>query len=92
MYYLAGVLSFFALQAGASKVYAIEASNMAAHCQKLVKDNHYSKKMTVITGKVEEVSTVGLRIENWKEVGSADCRRIDNNIDCSHFHVQFYVN
>lgn len=51
-----GVLSFFALQSGARKVYAIEASNMALHCKKLVKENHFADKMTVIAGKVEEVS------------------------------------
>ena len=52
---LAGVLSFFALQAGARKVYSIEASNMATYCRKLVKENNYSDKMEVIVGKVEEV-------------------------------------
>ncbi len=50
-----GALSFFALQAGARKVYAIEASNMSEHCKKLVRENNLSDKMTVVNGKVEEV-------------------------------------
>ena len=50
------MLSFFALQAGARKVYAVEASNMAVHCQRLVRENQFSDRMTVIAGKVEEVS------------------------------------
>lgn len=54
------MLSFFALQAGAHKVYSIEASSMAVHCQKLVKENGFADKMTVIMGKVEEVREGGV--------------------------------
>ena len=36
-------------------VYAVEASNMAAHCAKLVQANKYSDRMKVIPGKIEEV-------------------------------------
>lgn len=52
-----GILSFFAVQAGAKKVYAIEASSMAVHCQTLVKANQLSNKIVVIAGKVEEVNS-----------------------------------
>ncbi|KAK3090314.1 hypothetical protein FSP39_010867 [Pinctada imbricata] len=50
-----GILSFFAIQAGARKVYAIEASSMAVHCETLVRNNKMSDKIIVLPGKVEEV-------------------------------------
>ena len=36
-------------------MYAVEASNMASHCKKLVKMNGYADRMVVIAGKIEEV-------------------------------------
>eukprot|EP01135_Chromosphaera_perkinsii_P007646 Nk52_evm102s914 gene=Nk52_evmTU102s914 len=50
-----GILSFFAVQAGARKVYAIEASNMADNARKLVKDNKLDHIITVIESKVEDI-------------------------------------
>uniref|UniRef100_A0AAG5CV74 Histone-arginine methyltransferase CARMER n=1 Tax=Anopheles atroparvus TaxID=41427 RepID=A0AAG5CV74_ANOAO len=50
-----GILSFFAVQAGAAKVYAVEASNMAQYAQQLVSSNHLSGKIIVIAGKIEEI-------------------------------------
>ncbi|KAH9499933.1 Histone-arginine methyltransferase carm1 [Bulinus truncatus] len=50
-----GILSFFAIQAGAKKVYAIEASSMAQHCETLVRQNNLQDRIIVIPGKVEEV-------------------------------------
>ncbi|KAK0064951.1 histone-arginine methyltransferase CARM1, partial [Biomphalaria pfeifferi] len=50
-----GILSFFAIQAGAKKVYAIEASSMAQHCEMLVRQNNLQDRIIVIPGKVEEV-------------------------------------
>jgi histone-arginine methyltransferase CARM1 len=50
-----GILSFFAIQAGARKVYAIEASSMAKHCQTLVNNNRLSDNIIVVAGKIEEV-------------------------------------
>ena len=50
-----GILSFFAVQAGARLVYAIEASSMAAYCMELVKGNRLTNKVVVIAGKIEEV-------------------------------------
>ena len=55
-----GILSFFAVQAGARKVYAVEASTMALHCMELVTSNRLSDKVTVLPGKIEEVQSVVL--------------------------------
>ncbi|PVV03884.1 hypothetical protein BB560_001629 [Smittium megazygosporum] len=64
-----GVLSFFAVQNGASKVYAIEASNMANNLQILLSQNEkigstytssssipLSEKIKVIKAKVEDIN------------------------------------
>lgn len=50
-----GILSFFAVQAGAAKVYAVEASNMSQFAQQLVAANHLSDRIEVIAGKIEEI-------------------------------------
>ena len=50
-----GILSFFAVQAGAKLVYAVEASNMANHAKLLVAANNLSDKIIIIPGKIEEV-------------------------------------
>ncbi|XP_041475230.1 histone-arginine methyltransferase CARMER-like isoform X1 [Lytechinus variegatus] len=51
-----GILSFFAIQAGARKVYAIEASSIAEQAKQLVKANNLANRITVVPGKVEEVT------------------------------------
>lgn len=50
-----GILSFFAVQAGAKQVYAIEASNMALHAQQLVIANNVGEHIKIVPGKVEEI-------------------------------------
>ncbi|KAJ6645560.1 Histone-arginine methyltransferase CARMER [Pseudolycoriella hygida] len=50
-----GILSFFASEAGARKVYAVEASNMAEHAQKLIETNKRGDVIKVIAGKIEEI-------------------------------------
>ncbi|RCV14431.1 hypothetical protein SETIT_2G425700v2 [Setaria italica] len=51
-----GILSLFAAQAGAKHVYAVEASEMAEHAQRLISGNpSLGQRITVIKGKVEEV-------------------------------------
>ncbi|XP_017775045.1 PREDICTED: histone-arginine methyltransferase CARMER isoform X2 [Nicrophorus vespilloides] len=50
-----GILSFFAAQAGAKKVYAVEASTMAHFAQKLVAANDLQDIIKVVPGKIEEI-------------------------------------
>lgn len=50
-----GILSFFAVQAGAKQVYAIEASNMANFAQQLVNTNNVQDRIVVVPGKIEEI-------------------------------------
>lgn len=50
-----GILSMFCVQAGASKVYAVEASDMAFEAKKVIKDNGMDDRIKVIKSKVEEV-------------------------------------
>ncbi|GBM79418.1 Histone-arginine methyltransferase CARMER [Araneus ventricosus] len=51
-----GILSFFAHQAGARKIYAVEASSMAKHAETLVYHNKLSSKIIIIPGKIEEIT------------------------------------
>lgn len=51
-----GILSFFAVQSGARKVYAVEASSMAKHAELLVFNNKLQNKIQVIPGKIEEIT------------------------------------
>lgn len=52
-----GILSFFASQAGARVVYAVEASEFARYAEKLVKTNPVlGSRIKVIKGKVEEIT------------------------------------
>ena len=50
-----GILSFFAIQAGARKVYAVEASSMAMHAETLAHANGLKGKLIVLPGKIEEI-------------------------------------
>ena len=50
-----GILSFFAAKAGAKRVYAVEASGMAAKAEKLAAGNGLSEVVKVINKRVEEV-------------------------------------
>jgi len=51
-----GILSMFAAKAGAKQVIGIDMSSIVEHAKKIVEDNNLSQKVTIIRGKVEEVS------------------------------------
>ncbi|XP_072928456.1 histone-arginine methyltransferase CARM1 isoform X1 [Hemitrygon akajei] len=51
-----GILSFFAVQAGARRVYAVEASTMSKYAEILVKSNNLSERVMVLEGKIEEIA------------------------------------
>ncbi len=50
-----GILAFFAAQAGAARVYAVDASDAAHIAQTLVDANGFGSKIKVIKGKLEEI-------------------------------------
>jgi len=50
-----GILSFFAQQAGAAKVYAVEGSSIAKHATELVRANKVDHVIKVLSGKIEEI-------------------------------------
>ncbi|XP_054259914.1 protein arginine N-methyltransferase 1-like [Macrosteles quadrilineatus] len=51
-----GILSMFAAKAGAAKVIGIECSNIVEYAKQIVEDNNLSETITIIKGKVEEVT------------------------------------
>ena len=51
-----GILAFFAIQAGAKHVYAVEASDSCKTAQILVDANGYSDRITILNGKIEEIT------------------------------------
>jgi hypothetical protein len=50
------LLLLLCMQAGAKAVYGIECSSIAVQAKQIVADNHLSSKVTIIHGKVEEVT------------------------------------
>lgn len=51
-----GILAIWSAQAGARKVYAVEATTMADHARALVKANGLEDIVEVIQGSVEDIS------------------------------------
>ncbi|KAF9046251.1 protein arginine N-methyltransferase [Panaeolus papilionaceus] len=51
-----GILSLFAARAGAKRVFAVDASDIAEKAEKIIKANGADNVITVIRGKVEQIS------------------------------------
>jgi len=63
-----GVLSIWAAQAGAKKVYAIEATNVATHAERLVAAHGFSDVITVLKGRMEQIELpekVDVLLSEW---------------------------
>ncbi|KAI8089193.1 S-adenosyl-L-methionine-dependent methyltransferase [Halteromyces radiatus] len=64
-----GILSMFAAKAGAKHVYGIDMSNIIHQAQRIVNDNGFADKITLIQGKMEEVQLsvdkVDIIISEW---------------------------
>jgi len=63
-----GILSMFAVQAGASHVYAVDSSDIINQAKQIVKDNNFTDRITCLQGKMEDVELPGkvdIIISEW---------------------------
>ena len=63
-----GVLSIWAAQAGAKKVYAVEATGVAAHAKRMAKAHGFGDVITVLKGRMEELELpekVDVLLSEW---------------------------
>merc|ERR1712106_972256 len=64
-----GILSMFAAKAGASKVIGVDMSSIVEHAKNIVRDNNLSDVVTIIRGKVEEITLpvekVDIIVSEW---------------------------
>lgn len=63
-----GILSIFAAQAGARKVYGVDFADIADYANDIVNRNNLSNKVTIIKSKIEDVNIpeqVDIIISEW---------------------------
>ena len=64
-----GILSLFAARAGAKHVYGVECSAIAVQAQQIVADNGYGDRVTILHGKLEDITlpvpSVDVIISEW---------------------------
>jgi protein arginine N-methyltransferase 1 len=64
-----GILSMFAAKAGAKQVYGVDMSGIVEQAKKIIAKNGFADKITVIRGKIEEITLpvpkVDIIISEW---------------------------
>ncbi|KAL7513876.1 hypothetical protein ACHAXN_011190 [Cyclotella atomus] len=64
-----GILSMFAIQAGASHVYAVDCSSIINQAKKIIETNGFADKITLIKAKMEDVElpvdSVDIIVSEW---------------------------
>lgn len=64
-----GILSMFAVQAGAAHVYGVDCSGIIESARRIVRDNGMEDKITLIKGKIEEIDLpikdVDIIVSEW---------------------------
>jgi protein arginine N-methyltransferase 1 len=50
-----GILSVFAVRAGAAHVYAVDFADIINHAREIVRENGYENRITCIQGRVEDI-------------------------------------
>ena len=63
-----GILSMFAVKAGARKVYAVDCSDIAKQAKSIIKENNMEEFITVIHGKLEDIkldTKVDIIVSEW---------------------------
>ena len=77
-----GILSIFAARAGAKHVYAVDNAHIADYAKIIIKNNNLEDKITVIKGKIEEITLpvekVDIIISEWMGY----CLLYESMLDC----------
>eukprot|EP00826_Nyctotherus_ovalis_P047737 TRINITY_DN5534_c0_g1_i5.p1 TRINITY_DN5534_c0_g1~~TRINITY_DN5534_c0_g1_i5.p1 ORF type:complete len:384 (-),score=70.16 TRINITY_DN5534_c0_g1_i5:131-1282(-) len=64
-----GIMAIFALRAGAKHVFAVDSTDIANFAKRIIRDNGYEDRVTVIKGKMEEVElpvgSVDIILSRW---------------------------
>eukprot|EP00948_MAST-09A_sp_MAST-9A-sp1_P003041 g3041.t1 len=67
-----GILSMFAAEAGAKKVYAVECSGIANQARKIIKANGLDNIITLVQGKIEDLELPDLPVDDANGIKQVD--------------------